>query len=142
MEDNRGDVRLITEGLTASNVESSLTTVTDGEAALEHLTRASKSDGTALPGLVFLDINVPKRTGLDVLGRLSADDTLASISAVVLSRSNATNHIDETERLGADGYFVKPVDPEGFIELIDRIVVSVVESGTAPPGEHATNETY
>lgn len=138
VEDNAGDVRLIRTGLEASGVATAPTVVNDGDAALEQLL-GSPADTS--PDLLLLDLNVPKRTGRDVLELLQAESSGCSIPILVLSGSQSDEHIRETLELGADGYFVKPVDPHEFISLIETIVESVAESGTVPPGEHAELES-
>lgn len=137
VEDNEGDVRLIRTGLESSDIATAPTVVNDGDAALEQLL---ESPGPDRPDLLLLDLNVPKRTGRDVLEQLQADSKRCSIPILVLSGSQSDEHIRETLELGADGYFVKPVDPHEFISLIETVVESVAESGTVPPGEHAEIE--
>ena len=136
VEDNAGDVRLIEEGFDASRVRPSLTVVHDGVQALEYL-RSTDHDAAPTPDLVLLDLNVPKMTGIDVLERIAAEPTLRSIPVAVLTGSRAESHVVETARRGADGYFVKPVDPDAFAALIAHIVESVVSSGSVPSGEYA-----
>lgn len=138
VEDNEGDVRLIRTGLDASDVPTALTVVNDGDAALEQLLGAPAEDR---PDLLLLDLNVPKRTGRDVLEYLQAESIGCSIPILVLSGSQSDEHIKETLELGADGYFIKPVDPHEFISLIETAVASVAKSGTVPPGEHAEFES-
>ena len=136
VEDNAGDVRLIEEGFDASRVHPSLTVVHDGERALEYL-RSTDRDVAPTPDLVLLDLNVPKMTGIDVLEWIAAEPTLRSIPVAVLTGSRAERSVVETARRGADGYFIKPVDPDAFAALIAHIVESVVSSGTVPTGEYA-----
>lgn len=138
VEDNEGDVRLITTGLEASDVPTAPTVVNDGDAALEQLLDAPEGDR---PDLLLLDLNVPKRTGRDVLEYLQAESIGCSIPTLVLSGSQSDEHIRETLELGADGYFIKPVDPHEFISLIETVIASVAESESVPPGEHAEFES-
>ena len=136
VEDNAGDVRLIEEGLDASPVRTSLTVVNDGEQALESLLRRADVDDAQTPDLVLLDLNVPKMTGIDVLERIGEESALRSTPIVVFTGSRAENHVIETARLGADGYFVKPVDPDEFTATVARFVESIASSGTVPSGEY------
>lgn len=138
VEDNEGDVRLIKTGLDASEISTAPTVVNDGDEALGRLFEAPVDER---PDLLLLDLNVPKRTGRDILEHLQADSTRCSIPILVLSGSQSDEHIRETLELGADGYFVKPVDPHEFISLIETVVESVADSGTVPPGEHAELES-
>lgn len=136
-EDNRGDVSLIERGLEESDVDCSMTVVGDGEALLDHLHRRNEDDSTVRPGLVILDLNLPKRTGRDVLERIDDDAGLASVPILVLTGSKADDHVLETYELGADGYFVKPADPHEFMSLMERVVDSVSSTRTSPPGAYA-----
>ena len=137
VEDNRGDVRLIENGFDESSVARSLTVVNDGEAALDYLYRRNGYESEGKPDLVLLDLNVPKKTGRDVLAQIGGEPELRSIPFLVLSGSQAETHILETYELGADGYFVKPVDPLEFISLVERVAESVASSGTLPQGEYS-----
>ncbi|WP_247002706.1 response regulator [Halosolutus gelatinilyticus] len=137
VEDNRGDVRLIKTGLDESSVERSLTVVSDGEAALDYLYQRNGYESEAYPDLVLLDLNVPKKSGRDVLERMNETEELRSVPVVVLTGSRADNHVQETYQLGADGYFVKPVDPHEFISLVEAVANSIASSGTLLPGKYA-----
>lgn len=137
VEDNEGDVRLIREGFEACAIECSLTVVHDGASALDRLVR-EPGDTLSAPDLLFLDLNVPKKTGRDVLERIWNGPERPTFAIMVLSGSQSAEHIRETYQLGADGYFVKPIDPHEFISLVETVAESVATSGTPPPGELAT----
>ncbi|MXV63021.1 response regulator [Natronorubrum sp. JWXQ-INN-674] len=137
VEDNPGDIRLIKAGFDESSVDGSLTVVTDGEEALDYLYQRNGYRSTGKPDFLFLDLNVPKKTGSDILERIDGDIDLRSIPILVLTGSRADNHVLETYRMGADGYFVKPVDPNEFMSLVETVVDTVSSSGALPPGEFA-----
>lgn len=137
VEDNPGDVRLIKTGFAESGVEHSITHVSDGEKAFEYLYQRNGNEFDATPDLTMLDLNVPKVTGRDVLKRMNGDPDLASIPVLVLTGSRADTHVLETYRLGADGYFVKPVNPYEFISFVGTIANSVIASGTVPLGKYS-----
>ena len=137
VEDNPGDVRLIEAGFDETRIERSLTVVRDGAAALDYLHRRNGYESADRPDLVLLDLNIPKKTGRDVLERVRGDSGISSIPVVVLTGSRADNHVVETHDLGADGYFVKPADPLEFISLVETVWNSLVSSGTVPPGKYA-----
>jgi CheY-like chemotaxis protein len=137
VEDNPGDIRIIKMGFEKSGIEHSITHVSDGAEALDYLYQRNGYESGVSPDLTFLDLNVPKVSGRDVLDRMRGDLDLASIPVLVLSGSQAENHVRETHQLGADGYFVKPVDPDEFTSLVERVANSMVSSGTLPSGEYA-----
>lgn len=137
VEDNPGDVRLIREALGESSVESSLTTVTNGEEALDYLRRGNEDESEARPDLTILDLNVPKVHGRRVLERIRGDSKLRSMPVIILSSSGARDDIHETYELGANGYFVKPVDPNELFSLVRTVEESLAASGRLPLGEYA-----
>lgn len=134
VEDNPGDVWLIEEAFEELDVECSVTFLTDGEDALEFLRRRLGGDARGLD-LAILDLNVPKIDGRTILERVTSDSGLRSTSIVVFSGSRSPDDIRETYELGADGYFVKPADPDRFIETIRNLGNSAADSGRLPPGE-------
>lgn len=140
VEDNQGDIRLIEDGFEESHVEHTLTIVNDGEAALEHLCEWPPSESASRPDLVLLDLNVPKTNGIDVLERIDTATGVHPVPIVVLSGSAAEDHVVDTFRMGAHGYFVKPVDPHEFLSLIERIASSMVGDESLPRGEHSRIE--
>ena len=137
VEDNRGDIRLIEEGFRGSSIDSTVTVVNDGETALDYLYRRNEYESASKPDVVLLDLNIPKKSGTDVLEAMEADPELSSLPVLVLSGAGSENHVRETYELGAAGYVMKPVDPVAFIELVESVSESMAASGTPPPGEFA-----
>ncbi|MFP9192659.1 response regulator [Natronosalvus vescus] len=137
IEDNRGDVRLIEAGFAESSVDCFVTVLDNGEEALDYLFQRNGYESTERPDLVLLDLNVPKRDGRAVLGQVQDDSDFSAIPFIVLTGSQSNNHVLETYHLGAAGYFVKPVDPNEFISLVETIAVARVSSETVPSGEYA-----
>lgn len=137
VEDNPGDIRLIKTGFEESGIDHSITHVRDGNEALEVLSRRNGDGSSGTLDLMMLDLNVPKLTGREILDRMNENPDLPSVPVVVLTGSQADNHVRETQELGADGYFVKPVDPHEFISLVQRVADSVVSSGVPPSGQYA-----
>ncbi|MFC6825859.1 response regulator [Halopelagius fulvigenes] len=134
VEDNPGDVWLIEEAFEGLDVENSVTFLTDGEDALDFLLRRLGGDAGGLD-LAILDLNVPKIDGRTILERIASDSDLHSTSVVVFSGSRSPDDIRETYELGAEGYFVKPADPDRFIETVRTIGESAADAGRLPPGE-------
>jgi CheY-like chemotaxis protein len=93
VEDNPGDVRLVAEGLRARGTEHGLHVVADGEAALAFV-RA----GRPRPDLVLLDLSLPRKRGLEVVGELKADPELRRIPVIVLTGSGADPDVAPTIR--------------------------------------------
>lgn len=121
VEDDPGDVALTTEVLQFCRPQSALHVVGDGEQAMQFLRRSGPFADAPRPGLILLDINLPRRNGLEVLAELKADDALRSIPVVMLTTSQADEDIARSYALHANAYVTKPMDYERFSEAVTRI---------------------
>jgi CheY-like chemotaxis protein len=129
VEDDPGDVLLIEEAFEFNKVRNNLTVVSDGVEALEYLRREGRYADAPRPGLVLLDLNLPRKDGREVLAEVKEDSTLRSIPVVVLTTSKAEEDVLRSYDLHANAYVTKPVDFDRFIEVvrqIDEFFVSVV----------------
>lgn len=111
-EDNPADVYLIEEALREHKVPFELTVAEDGEAAIGMIL-----DGTISPNLILLDLNMPKRSGAEVLGRLRSKAAGAAIPVIVLTSSDSPTDREEALRLGATCYIRKPTGLDEFLEI-------------------------
>lgn len=134
VEDNPGDVHLIREAFAESTVDSSLTTVSDGEAALGYL--KGHHGPETRPDLVLLDLNVPKVDGKTVLEAIEPDPEQSAVPVAIFTSSESRDDVHETHDLGADSYFIKPVDPNEFMTTVRTLGESLADSGRLPPGEY------
>lgn len=123
VEDNPGDVDLIREHLEASRVLLDLTVVSDGVEAEARLRGTGRHAGMPRPDLVVLDLNLPRRSGAEVLASIKADPDLRAIPVVVLTSSDAEADIARSYADGANCYITKPVSLAGL-----QTVVSALES--------------
>jgi CheY-like chemotaxis protein len=92
----------------------------NGEEALKYL-RAAADDDT--PGLILLDLNMPRMNGLEFLEHKQADDRLRDVPVVVLTTSTNAKDIERSYELGVEKYLVKPIDYRKFIDLIKDLDV-------------------
>jgi two-component system, chemotaxis family, response regulator Rcp1 len=120
VDDNAADVRMISEILLAGRVPKVLRTARDGEEALALLRRAADGDG-ALPDLVLLDLNLPRRDGREVLAALRAEPRLYLIPVVVFTTSEAEADIVRTYELRVNAYVIKPVGLDAFAAAVQMI---------------------
>jgi CheY-like chemotaxis protein len=130
VEDDPGDVVLITEAFEHNKVNNRLHVVADGVEALQFLRREAPYEDAAVPDLVLLDLNLPRKDGRQVLAEVKADDALRRIPVVVLTTSKAEEDVLRSYDLHANAYVTKPVDFDRFIEVvrqIDEFFVSVVK---------------
>jgi two-component system, chemotaxis family, response regulator Rcp1 len=121
VEDNPSDVRLTVEAMKEGKVESDLTVVGDGEEALEFLNRTGNHQDAVRPDLILLDLNLPKRSGHEVLAEIKSSPDLKSIPVVVLTTSSDEDDIQGTYELHANCYITKPADLDQFIGVVRQI---------------------
>jgi CheY-like chemotaxis protein len=129
VEDDPGDVLLIEEAFEFNKVRNNLSVVSDGVEALAYLRREGRYTDARRPGLVLLDLNLPRKDGREVLAEVKEDAELRSIPVVVLTTSKAEEDVLRSYDLHANAYVTKPVDFDRFIEVvrqIDEFFVSVV----------------
>ena len=130
VEDDPGDVLMTREAFEHHKIRNVLHVVTDGEQALQFLRRAGDYADAPRPGLILLDLNLPRLDGLEVLAELKADPVLKVIPVVILTTSSSEEDILRSYRLHANAYVTKPVDVDQFIAAvrqIDEFFVSVVK---------------
>jgi chemotaxis family two-component system response regulator Rcp1 len=121
VEDNPGDIRLTVEALKEGKVRNRMHTVGDGEEALAFLRRQGPYAEAPRPDLILLDLNLPKKTGQEVLAEIKEDPDLRRIPVVILTVSEAEADIIKTYNLHANCYITKPVDLDRFIEVVKTI---------------------
>jgi CheY-like chemotaxis protein len=121
VEDNIGDVRLTQEALRDAKVRNNLHVVSDGVEAMAFLRREGRYAGVPRPDLVLLDLNLPKKGGLEVLDEIKTDPDLQHIPVVILTTSQAEQDIVQSYRRRANAYVTKPVDLEQFLKVVGSI---------------------
>ena len=121
VEDDEGDALMTREAFEFYKMRNSLHVVTDGEQALQFVRKAGPFADAPRPGLILLDVNLPRLSGLEVLAELKRDPELAIIPVVMLTTSRAEEDILRSYKLHANAYVSKPVDFEHFIAAIRQI---------------------
>jgi CheY-like chemotaxis protein len=121
VEDDPGDVLLTRDAFEEHHLGRQLHVVGDGEEAMRFLRRNGDFAGVPRPALVLLDLNLPRRSGLEVLGELKADPDLHTIPVVVLTTSQAEADIVSSYELHANAYVIKPFDADRFADAIRQI---------------------
>jgi len=134
VEDNPGDVRLTLETLQDVRALGRVSVVRDGVQALAFLRRQGQYAQAPRPDLIFLDLNLPKKDGHQVLAELKSDENLKRIPVIVLTTSSAAEDIGKAYDLYANCYIVKPVDLDQFIAVIDAIESFWCTVASLPPG--------
>lgn len=116
-EDNPADVFLVREAMKAHDLEVNLHVVCDGEMAIEFIEAAEKNGDSPCPHLALLDLNLPRRSGLEVLARLRRSKTCGNIPVAIISSSRDPGEMVILAQLQADHYFTKPSDYDQFMAL-------------------------
>lgn len=121
VEDNVGDIRLTKEALKEAKVRNILEAVIDGDEAMKYLRKQGKYAKALKPDVIMLDLNLPKKNGLEVLKEIKEDPALRRIPVVILTTSKAETDIVRSYDLHANCYVTKPVDLEQFLEVVRSI---------------------
>ncbi|UOX89011.1 response regulator [Amycolatopsis sp. FBCC-B4732] len=121
VEDDPGDVLMTQEAFEHHKIRNALHIAADGVEALEFLNREGRFREAPRPGLILLDLNLPRKDGREVLGEIKRDPDLRTIPVVVLTTSEAEEDIVRSYELHANAYVTKPVDFEKFIEVVRKI---------------------
>ena len=121
VEDDEADALIIREAFEYYRIRNRLSVVTDGDQALQFLRQAGPYAGMPRPGLILLDVNLPRRSGLEVLAELKKDPDLLVIPVVMLTSSRAEEDILRSYSLHANAFVSKPVDFDHFVDAIRQI---------------------
>jgi CheY-like chemotaxis protein len=121
VEDDPGDVLITKEAFDHHKIRNNLHVVRDGEQALHFLRKTGAYADVPTPGLILLDLNLPRRNGFEVLAELKSDTALLTIPVVVLTTSQAPEDIQRSYSLHANAYITKPSDFAEFVGVIGQI---------------------
>lgn len=116
LEDDMVDVMTIKRAIKQLNISNELIVKENGEEGLDYLKQC-----TELPGLIFLDLNMPKMNGIEFLGAIKPNKKWAQIPIVVLTTSKNDEDKLATFSKGISGYMIKPVDYAQFKDMIETI---------------------
>jgi CheY-like chemotaxis protein len=133
VEDNKGDIGLITEFFSDAKVITNIHIAEDGEEAIRFLCSKDKFLGSTLPDIIILDLNLPKKDGREVLKEIKENDDLKNIPVIILTTSSAEKDILRVYDLHANAYIVKPLDFDEFMKVIKSITDFWFKAVTLPP---------
>ena len=117
VEDDQVDAMTVKRALKEINITSKLDIVNDGEQALKFL----KNPDNETPGIILLDLNMPRMNGIEFLKIAKKDETLKRIPVVVLTTSREDQDKVDSFNFGVAGYMIKPVDYQKFVEVVKTI---------------------
>ncbi len=121
IENNPGDTRLIREIFAETKEFNNISEVKNGIEALAFLRREGAYADVVQPGLILLDLSLPKKDGREVLTEIKADEKLKYIPVIVFSTSNAEQDVFKSYDLHANCYIIKPIDLDQFVNVIKSI---------------------
>jgi len=125
VEDSPADTYIVRESLKKHMKEVNLQVLSDGEKAFAMIEATEADESAPSPAVLILDLNLPKRSGQEILQRVRQSAKLGRIPVVIFTSSDSPVDRAETSRLGATAYFRKPADLEEFM-CIGKVVQSVL----------------
>ena len=135
-DDDREDCMLAQEALQESRLANEIRFVYDGENLMDYLRRQGEFTDAASsprPGLILLDLNMPKKDGREALKEIKADPNLRRIPIVVLTTSKAEEDIYRSYDLGVNSVVIKPVSFNALVELMKALALYWLQIVELPP---------
>src|SRR4051794_27921207 len=121
VEDNPADVRLVIEGLKATQMTHYLHTAIDGEQAMDFVHRRGQHQFAPRPDVILLDLNLPRKSGHEVLAGVKADPGNRRIPVIVLTCSEDSSDFEKAYDLNANACIQKPMDLDGMFQILRAI---------------------
>jgi CheY-like chemotaxis protein len=125
VEDSPADIYIVRESLKKHLKDIDLQVLSDGEKAFALIEATEADEAAPPPAILILDLNLPKRSGQEILQRVRESSKMGSIPVVIFTSSDSPADRAETTRLGATAYFRKPADLEEFM-CLGKVVESVL----------------
>lgn len=121
VEDNEGDILLTLEALQEADKDHRVNVVKDGKAAIDYLNKSGEYEHEKTPDLILLDINLPKKTGLEVLKYIKSSEAIKHIPVIMLTTSSSPNDINQAYKNYSNCFVTKPVEADEFIRTVQEI---------------------
>lgn len=121
IEDNEGDILLISEALEDLDIPLQITFAKDGQEAVEVLETCLRENQAEVPDLILLDINLPRKNGQEVLRFIKNSEGLKQLPVIMLTTSSNQNDILESYLNHANSYITKPVGSESYLDILQNI---------------------
>ena len=123
-EDDPDDRMMIQDALRDCHISNPVDFLEDGEALMRYLRREHEYaalKGTELPGLILLDLNMPRKDGREALGEIKSDPELRHLPVVVMTTSRSPDDVAVTYDIGANSYVAKPILYEELLEVLQTL---------------------
>jgi CheY-like chemotaxis protein len=121
VEDNEGDILLISDALAESKIINTISVVRDGQLAIDFLNQKKPFEEATLPNLILLDINLPKKNGQEVLKYIKESTKLRQIPVVMLTTSSSKKDISDAYKNYVSCFITKPLDIHEFLNVVTKI---------------------
>jgi CheY-like chemotaxis protein len=121
VEDNEGDIVLTLEIFKELMLSNKINVVKDGEEAIRYLNKENEFVTAKTPALIFLDINLPKINGKEVLLYINSQPLLQQIPVIVLTTSSSQTDKEECYKKNAKFYIIKPLDTNSFLQGLSSL---------------------
>lgn len=121
VEDNEGDILLITEALEEGKVRNTISIAKNGWDAVQYLEKNQGYENATKPDLIILDVNLPKLNGHEVLMKIKTNEKLKHIPVVMLTTSSSEADIFKAYKNHVNCYITKPFDSENFLKVVTSI---------------------
>jgi two-component system response regulator len=136
VEDNPADVEITLEAFRRSHKGNRVFVCRDGEETLDFLFQRgaySKAGAAPCPDLILLDLNLPKRSGVEVLEQVKSDARMKEIPVMVLATSEREEDVSRCYKFGANSYLTKPVQFDDCLKLVEEIQQYWLHTSKLPP---------
>jgi CheY-like chemotaxis protein len=121
VEDNPGDIRLTLEAIKECKIEIDLDVISDGDKVMSFLNKENEYQNAEKPDIIMLDLNLPKRNGIEILKEIKASAKLKRIPVIAVTTSEADHDIFKAYDTHANAYILKPVDFDDFTRVIQMM---------------------
>ena len=121
VEDNEGDIFLITEALEEGKIINKISVSKDGKEAIDFLEKKGKYKDAETPDLILLDINLPKKNGHEVLEYIKTSENLKQIPVIMLTTSSSDKDVLLSYKHHSNCFITKPLDVNNFLTIVSSI---------------------
>ena len=121
VEDNEGDIFLITEALEEGKIVNKISVSKDGKEAIDFLEKKGKYKNEEMPDLILLDVNLPKKNGHEVLEYIKTSENLKQIPVIMLTTSSSDKDVLLSYKNHANCFITKPLDVNNFLTIVSSI---------------------
>lgn len=138
IEDTASDRRLLQEAFSGADSDATLQSATNGDDAIDLLSRLKRKESTALPDLVLTDLNMPGRDGQAVVEAIRNELDLPSLPIVILSQSDNSDDVRRCYDAGANAFLTKPTDFEELVRIVQGAEAFWFKPTIQPSGKQSS----